>query len=245
MSRNINTEGIVIRKIDLNEADRIVTVLTREFGKIDCIAKGARRIKSKFCGRLELFCRIRLTGFQGRDLVTLDEAQLLETFPQENELDQHRALFAIAESTHKLIQSHQLIEGAYPLLHETLHEIRKTDKYDAILYAYLIRLLTLTGFLPHWNQCALCGTKLSSQLPIFVRFGDAHAVCGSCKHPADRPLRLAVTKWIHFMQNYPLADTLRVKADAETHSDVWLWLKEVLQNVLPYPLKSEEFLTTV
>jgi len=239
MNKHLHTEGIVIRKTDLNEADRIVTLLTPDHGKIDCIAKGARRLKSQFCGRLELFCYIRLTGFQGRDLVTLNEAHLIESFPQENDLDQHRALFMIAEITHKLVQSRQLIEGSYPLLLETLEEIRKTEKFDSVLYAYLIRLLTLTGFLPKWNQCALCGTALQPQHPIFVRLGDAHAVCGDCKHPADRALKTGVTQWINYMQNYPMADTLRVKAEADQHADVWFWLKEVMQNVLSAPLRSE------
>lgn len=239
MNKHLHTEGIVLRKTDFNEADRIVTVLTRDHGKIDCIAKGARRIKSKFCGRLELFCHIRLTGFQGRDLVVLDEAQLITPFPQNQSLEQHRILFTIAESTHKLIHAHQHIEGAYPLLTETLEALRDTAKHDPLLFTYLIRLLTLTGFLPQWNQCALCETTLNALRPIFVRLGDAHAVCGNCRQPADRALKTSVTKWINYMQNYPLTDTLRVQASAEEQNEVGLWLKEVLLNVLPYPLKSE------
>lgn len=242
MNRHLSTEGIILRKTDLGEADRIVTLLTPDHGKIDAIAKGARRLKSQFCGRLELLSRIQIIGFQGRDLVTLNEARLLDPFPQETDLARHRVLFMVAETTHKLVQTHQHIEGAYPLLRETLEELSKTEKYDSVLYAHLIRLLTLTGFLPKWNQCALCGTALKAEHPIFIRPIDAHAVCGDCKHPADRALRSGVTQWISYMQNQPMALSLRVKAESEQHADVWMWLKEVLLNVLPHPLKSEEFL---
>jgi len=242
MNRNLSTEGIVIRKTDLNEADRIVTLLTRDFGKIDCIAKGARRIKSKFCGRLELFCHVRIVGYQGRDLVTLDETQLLQTFPQDKNLEQHRALFFIAETTHKLIQSHQVIEGAYPLLLETLNHLGRTARTEGILFPYLIRLLTLTGFMPSWHACAICGEPLNLKNLISLRLEDAHAVCADCHHPADRTITPAVTKWINFMQNYPLSETLRVTAAPEQHAEVWGWLKEVLQNILSAPLKSEGFL---
>ena len=242
MNKHLQTEGIVLRKTDFNEADRIVTVLTRDHGKIDCVAKGARRIKSKFCGRLELFCHVRLTGFQGRDLVTLDEATLITPFPQNQTLEQHRILFTLAESTHKLIHPHQHIEGAYPLLMETLDALRATAKHDALLYAYLIRLLTLTGFLPPWNHCALCGTAFHASLPIFVRLGDAHAVCGNCKNPADRSFNAGIPQWISHMQRAPLAESLKVASAEGQRNEVWNWLKEVLQNILTYPLKTEEFL---
>jgi DNA repair protein RecO (recombination protein O) len=245
MNRNISTEGIVLRKIDFNEADRIVSVLTPELGKIDCVAKGARRLKSPFCGRLELLCRIHLTGSQGRDLVTLNETQLIDSFPQENDLPRHRACFMIAEISHKLIQTHQQIEGAYPLLREALEALQQTPKTDSVLYAYLIRLMTLAGFLPKWNQCALCGAEFDAHQPIFVHLGDAHALCGDCRHPADRPLKPGIAQWINTLQNHPMALSLRVKAVAEQHDDLWLWLKEVMQTVLPHPLRSDELLVRV
>jgi DNA repair protein RecO (recombination protein O) len=242
MNRHLSTEGIVLRKTDFNEADRIVTLLTRDHGKIDCIAKGARRLKSKFCGRLELFCHIRLTGFQGRDLVTLDEVNLITPFPQGQSLEQHRVLFTLAESTHKLIHAHQHIEGAYPLLLETLEALGGTQKHEALLYAYLIRLLTLTGFLPQWNHCALCDTAFHASLPIFVRLGDAHALCGNCKTPADRLLNAGIPQWISHMQRMPMTESLKVASAEGQRNEVWAWLKEVLQNILTYPLKTEEFL---
>ena len=185
---------------------------------------------------------MRLTGFQGRDLVTLDEATLITPFPQNQTLEQHRILFTLAESTHKLIHPHQHIEGAYPLLMETLDALRATAKHDALLYAYLIRLLTLTGFLPPWNHCALCGTAFHASLPIFVRLGDAHAVCGNCKNPADRSFNAGIPQWISHMQRAPLAESLKVASAEGQRNEVWSWLKEVLQNILTYPLKTEEFL---
>jgi DNA repair protein RecO (recombination protein O) len=245
MNKHFKTTGIVIRKIDLNEADRIVTVLTDEFGKIDCIAKGARRLKSKFCGRLELFYQVDLTCFQGRELTNLNEIHLLSAFPEEKDVNKHRILFYIAELTNKLIQSDQQIEGAYPLLFDTIQHLKNSDKLEIILHAYLIKLLTLAGFLSPWNKCGICNHPLNLEHLICLSATDAHVVCQDCCSPADNPLSIPIIKWVNFMQNYPLSDALKVKVDEKDHQSVWIWLQEVLGNLLTSPIKSEGFLQQV
>jgi DNA repair protein RecO (recombination protein O) len=74
MEKQKKTKGIVLRRFNLNEADQIVTVLTEDEGKVSLLAKGSRRLKSKFCGRLEPFYHVSLNYFQGRELGHLDEA---------------------------------------------------------------------------------------------------------------------------------------------------------------------------
>ncbi|MBN1258357.1 DNA repair protein RecO, partial [Candidatus Peregrinibacteria bacterium] len=78
MNRQFKTDGLILRKSNLNDADQILTVLTRDRGKISCIAKGCRRLKSRFCGRLEILYEVRLAGFEGRELAHLDEVELLD-----------------------------------------------------------------------------------------------------------------------------------------------------------------------
>lgn len=245
MKRHFKSNGIIIRKTDFNEADRIVTILTDDCGKIDCIAKGARRLKSKFCGRLELFYNINLTCFQGRNLANLNEAHLLSAFPEEKDVNKHRILFYIAELTNKLIQSDQQIDGAYPLLLDTLQNLKNSDKLEIILHAYLIKLLTLTGFLSPWNKCGICSHPLNLENLICLSATDAHVVCQDCSSPADSPLSVPLIKWVNFMQNYPLSDVLKVKVNEKDHQSVWIWLQGILENLLSSPIKSEKFLQSV
>jgi DNA repair protein RecO (recombination protein O) len=242
MKRNFKTKGIIIRKVDFNEADRIVTVLTDDLGKIDCIAKGARRLKSKFCGRLELFFNVDLICFQGRDLATLNEAHLINGFMEGKDINKHRILFYIAELTNRLIQSGQHIEEAYPLLQKTLSYLEYTDKYEILLHGYLVKLLTITGFLPPWNKCATCNEPLSLDKPVCLSALDANVVCDSCACSADRIIDVPLIKWVNFMQNYPLSDALKVKVKENDHQSVWQWLNGILGNLLSSPIKSEEFL---
>ncbi|MBU1017473.1 DNA repair protein RecO [Patescibacteria group bacterium] len=245
MKKNIKTIGLVIRKCDFGEADRIVTVLCDDYGKIDLLAKGARRLKSKFCGRLELFNEIELMGFAGRDLHYLDEADLIKAYPEEKDVGRHRILFYLAELTNRLIQSDQQVEGVYPLLQETLYHLQKTDRLETVLHAYLTKLLTLTGFLSPWNKCGICDASLSLNNAICLHATDGHLVCHECSSSADSQLSIALIKWVNFMQNYPLSDTLRVRVAEEDNQSVWIWLQSVLENLLSSPLKSEAFLQSV
>ncbi len=242
MNKNFKTKGIIIRKVDFGEADRIVTVLTEDFGKIDCIAKGARRIKSKFCGRLELFNHVLLNCFQGKDLAYLNETEVLGSLSETKELDRHRVQFYMAELTHKLIQPEQELMGAYRLLQDALRVLDDTVKYETVLQSYLIKLLTLSGFLPPWNHCSSCNDKLDLNDPIHLDHLDRHVLCSSCSTADDAPMNIALIKWINYMQNYPLSQAIQVQPEEKDQRFVWEWLQNLLDPLLSSPLKSEVFL---
>jgi len=244
MKKQIKTTGIVIRKCDFGEADRIVTVLTDEYGKIDLLAKGARRLKSKFCGRLELFNEIDLGGSVGRELYYLDNAELIRAYPEEKDVNRHRVLFYLAELTNRLIPPDQQTEGVYPLLQQTILHLQQTDRLETILHAYLTKLLTLTGFLSPWNKCGICDISLSLETPVCLHATDGHLLCPDCQSPADRPLSVPLIKWVNFMQQYPLSDVLKVAVQTADQQTVWLWLQGILENLLSSPLKSEAFMKT-
>lgn len=243
MNRHFKTAGIIIRKIDFGEANRIITVLTDDRGKIDCIAKGARRFKSRFCGRLELFYHVELICFQGRELALIDEVNVMEYFPEIRDVNKHYILFYIAELTNKLIQSGQHIEGIHSLLSKTIKCIFYSQKPDIILHSYLIKLLTLSGFLSPWNKCAMCNEALNPKNPVYINSVNANVACHNCASSADKIIDITLLKWINFMQNYPFSDTLRVKVEGKDHKTVWLWLQGILGNLFSAPIKSEEFLS--
>lgn len=142
----IKTEGIVIRRINFGEADQIVTLLCPDRGKIACVAKGSRRIKSKFCGRLELFYRVHVTGYQGRELLHLNEVEIVSAAAFEGTLPRHGALFAIAEATHRLVQDDQQVDGVYELLKNTLGRFAGGANEAGLLQDYLSELLCRLGF---------------------------------------------------------------------------------------------------
>ncbi|QQR83080.1 DNA repair protein RecO [Candidatus Peregrinibacteria bacterium] len=112
-NKNLKSTGVILRKVNLNEGDRIVTLLTADRGKVHALAKGARQFKSKFCGKLEPFNHLAFTGFQGRELIYLNEVELLSTFCERTA--EHGPLFYLAEVTHKLMQDDEHVDGVYEL----------------------------------------------------------------------------------------------------------------------------------
>ena len=79
MTNTYKTEAIIIKRMNLGEADRIVTAFSRDFGKIRFVAKGVRRIKSKFGGSVEPFYKSELLIVNGKSLDILSNAEIKET----------------------------------------------------------------------------------------------------------------------------------------------------------------------
>ena len=149
MNRLFKTEGIVIRKTNFGETDQILTLVTPDLGKISLLAKGSRRLPSQFCGRVGLLYQIAFTGYQGKGLGYLREAEIVRAEPFEKRSGKiHAALFYIAELTGKLLPEGQMTEGVYELLGQTLLQMQIETRPVEIAERYAMELLCRLGFLP-------------------------------------------------------------------------------------------------
>jgi DNA repair protein RecO (recombination protein O) len=244
MENQKKTTGIILCRISLNDADQIITILTRDFGKISCMAKGSQRIKSKFCGRLEPLYEIHLNYFQGRELGHLNEAELISCpIDEAIGIRTRSILFYIAEITNKLLAEAHQIEGVYELLQQTLSHLGRDERQnEVLLYAYLIKLLTLLGFMAPWNSCCRSGLKLNLNEPLFLSETEGSIVRNGYAAPNDKRLTPSVIKWVSYMQKENIDALRRISASPGERNEVWLIIKTILGSLLNYPLKSEAFL---
>lgn len=147
--RTQKTPGIVIRKRAVNEKDCAVLILTPFFGKIDAYAKGARNIKSKFTGHLDLLniCEFEIYTGPGSNIVT--ECNLNKNFTFFSE-DLKKFYFAslIAKILSKFINENENCEDIYDLSIETLYALERFSKEDLIYESFKIKLCDLLGSLP-------------------------------------------------------------------------------------------------
>jgi DNA repair protein RecO (recombination protein O) len=182
--RYYKTEAIVLRSIRLREADRVVHLYTNARGRVGAVAKGVRRTRSRFGGRLEPFFRLRLVLYEGRgELHTVTQAETVESYPR---LREHGASIGTAaaacESVLRLFGESEPNDAAYNLL---CHELQLLDAEPsaagpANLLAFRLKLLLAAGFLPELSSCARCGTQ---SLPVDgVKFSAATGgvVCPDC-----------------------------------------------------------------
>jgi DNA repair protein RecO (recombination protein O) len=179
-------EGIVLRTQKLGEADRIITVLTREHGRIRCVGKGVRRTSSKFGARLEPFSHVDLQVHVGRSLDTVQQAESFRSYGGRLVEDYacYTAGTAMLETAERLtpaekepaLQQFLLLVGGLRTLVTGEHEA------GLVLDAYLLRSLAVAGWAPSFESCARCGSE-GPHRGFNVQSGGV--VCPTCRPPGS------------------------------------------------------------
>ncbi|MCL6580917.1 MAG: DNA repair protein RecO [Firmicutes bacterium] len=155
-------EGIVLRARDFGEADRVVTILDRDQGKLEAVAKGARRAQSRLRGPCQPFTRGSFLLWHGRTLDGISQAETLEPFTALREdLVRLAAASYMAELTDDLVRERDPAPEIHDLLLESFRWLEAGPATPAevslILRAFELRLLTFGGFAPVLEACAVCG----------------------------------------------------------------------------------------
>jgi DNA repair protein RecO (recombination protein O) len=178
-------EAVVLRTHKLGEADRIVTLLTRQHGRVRAVAKGVRRTSSKFGARLEPFMVVDAQFYIGRSLDIVQQADSLGSYGAAIAADYERytAASAMVEAADRLNEAESspqqffLLVGALRALSQGEHAPR------AVMDSYLLRARSLSGWEPSLGDCARCGAP-GPHGAFVAQLGGT--VCPSCA-PAGSP----------------------------------------------------------
>lgn len=170
-------EAVVLRTMRLGEADRIVTLLGRTGGKLRGVAKGVRKTKSRFGGRLEPFTHVDVVAWQGRSsLDTITQVEVIEPFRGLREdLDRFALGEVMLEACDRVVQDHERSPRVYSLLLDGLHGLEK-EGTGLVLASFLLRLCGVAGFGPALDRCAECDSP-----PAWFSPGQGGAVCPRCR----------------------------------------------------------------
>ena len=228
-------EGIVLRTQKLGEADRIVSILTREHGRVRAVAKGVRRTKSKFGSRLEPFGHVDVQLYVGRSLDVVTQVETLTAFgsPLAQDYPRYTAGTAMLETAERLtaeerepaVQQYLLLVGGLRALVEGTHEP------GLVLDAYLLRSLSVAGYAPSFDACARCGLE-GPHRAFTVQGGGA--VCPDCRpagsaSPAPETLRLLAAL---LSGDWDIADASEVRHRREGNGLVSAYLQWHLERGL-------------
>ncbi|MBV9212639.1 MAG: DNA repair protein RecO [Actinobacteria bacterium] len=163
MPATFQTEAVVLRSIRYSEADRVLHLYSRERGRIGAIAKGVRRVKSRFGGRLEPLFRVDLLLHEGRgELYTVTSAETVDPHPSLRERrDAIERATQACDAVLRLLDSQEPNRAAYNLL---CRELRILDGDPAAAsraqaLAFRLKLLLAAGFAPELAACASCGER--------------------------------------------------------------------------------------
>ncbi|HEY7282962.1 MAG TPA: DNA repair protein RecO [Actinomycetota bacterium] len=173
-------QGVVLRRIKLAEADRIVTIMTQGSGKVRAVAKGARKTLSRFGARLEPMTHVQVLMYRGRgSLDTVTQAEILSAHHVlRSDYSLITAGEAMLEATDKVAEEHERNVRLFLLLLQGLRALdRAPADPSAVAESFLLKLLSLSGFHPSLSACAACGGPLD---PGLFSSSQGGAVCGGC-----------------------------------------------------------------
>jgi DNA repair protein RecO (recombination protein O) len=180
--RPVKTEGVVLRSMRFGEADRILHVYTLDRGRLSAIAKGVRRSRSRFGGRLEQFSHVGLVLHEGRsDLLTVTGADSIR--PHARLRAHGAAIDSAARACDALGRLFETTEPHPAVFHLLLNELALLDDdpskaTHANQLAFRLKLLLAAGLAPQLSACATCGEH-----EHLVAFSGAAGgvVCSSCE----------------------------------------------------------------
>src|SRR5437763_16903086 len=212
--RSYTTEAVVLRSIRFGEADRVLHLYTSERGRIGAVAKGVRKTKSRFGARLEPLSHVELQLHQGSgELQTITGVELRRSHQVARD-DYYRLSVGLigAEAMLRLFSEQEQNERAFTALARFLEVLddaphaAERPTLDPLALAFQLKLLWLSGYLPHLTSCAECGadTGLAGYSPQA-----GGAVCEACANGGALPLSRQGLVGIEGLLQRPLSEADR------------------------------------
>ncbi|NLY39291.1 MAG: DNA repair protein RecO [Firmicutes bacterium] len=183
--RTFKTDALVLLSRPLGEADRLITLLTWERGKISAVARGARKTKSKLAAGVDLFTYGQYILYQGRGLATITGQQVKEHFQYfRGDVALYPFGLYLAELTGKAISGEEPCRPVCHLLLEGWRLLGEDLDRELLCRAFELKLADLLGYRPNLNGCFLCGS------PETAWFNQAHGSL-TCKQCGGGGVRVA------------------------------------------------------
>ncbi|MGE5530009.1 MAG: DNA repair protein RecO [Patescibacteria group bacterium] len=179
-------EGIVLSNREIGEADRVVTLLCREQGKLEAVARGARRPRNRLVGLTLPFNLLRVSLFSGRGLDQLSQAEGIRSFQGLRD-DLTRLAYAsyLVELAREFLPEHEPNPGVFELLLLSLTRLEAGREPEGLTRLFELRLLDLSGFRPALDGCLLCGGPPGGEVAFSCASGGFYCGCCAREDPAS------------------------------------------------------------
>ena len=235
-------EGVILSTLNFGDANRVVIIYTKEYGKIEVNAYGCRRAKSPLAGAIQMFNHINAELSHGAQVDTIRDADVINFYPNLT-TDIERLSYATIffDIVNRMTLPKFCEVEIYNLLVKSLPVINKKNPQIATLMA-IAQFMELTGFQLNFENCVLCGKKIIGDSSLSL--SDGGAVCESCSHGAIKGYR--------YPENLRRTFETLLSFDWQTETSLTFDLHEVLtakkilfhyaQMVIGKELKSIKFL---
>jgi DNA repair protein RecO (recombination protein O) len=241
----VQTEAVVLRNYKLAEADKIVVLLTRDSGLIRGVARGARRLKSRFGASLEPFTVVSLTYYEKeeRELVSIRQTEIItSSFTLAGDT---KAMAILDEMAYLITKFVPMGEGnlrIYKMVVACLEVVYQLPEDILKIFLYFrLWLLKLSGFLPDFRDCYLCASSLLEGKVAYLK-GGGRVICANCGTDG-RLVDSNVIYHFNLMQRISPAKYADLEIGEETIKHVALILRYLIEHVLEDELRTVSSIT--
>jgi len=178
------TNGVMIKKKDLGEADQLFTIYTKDFGKLEILGKAIRKITSKLRSGADIFYLSDIEFIQGKTHKTLTDAVLIEKFENvRKDLGKLKITYKIADIFNGLVKGQEKDEILWNLLNEIFEKLNNLQftisNLQLIYYYFLWNFLSLLGYTPELYNCPICQKRLTPE-NLYFNPKEGGLICNLC-----------------------------------------------------------------
>lgn len=246
--RSFRASAVVLRHTDWGEADRLLTLYTRDQGIVRALAKGARKVTSRKAGHLQPFTHITVQLAKGRDLLIVTQVETVNAFlPLHDDLVKTGYAAYVVEL---LLRFSYEGEGADPsifrLLVDTLDRIEKEeDAWMATRY-YEVRLLDAVGFRPQLFECVNCGREIMAE-DQFFSFTSGGVICPRCGEgiPNLTKISLEALKYLRHFQRSSYKEASRARPGPDVQKEAEMLMQGYFTHLLERTLNTPGFIRKI
>lgn len=181
MNRLLSTEGIILKNIKVNEADKIITIYSLEYGKIRGIAKGVRKTKSQFGSSLENLTISRIIIYRGKTINIINQTEIIDSFfSQTKYLFRYGLAIKCAEIVDKLCADEDSNKELFYLFKKYLLLLKDEKNPTLLTESFLWKLFSILGYKPELNKCVSCGKLPDKEEWTILDISKGGILCPNC-----------------------------------------------------------------
>ncbi len=238
----IKSEAIVIRTSDYGESNKVVTVYTKDFGKMGMMARGAKKTKSRLSSVSQLFTHAHFLIQKGSGLGSLSQGEIINTFRGIKQ-DIFKTAYAayMVELLDKTTEDNEASPALFEFLKLSLTYLDEGVDPDILKAIFEMKMLRLSGVSPQVDRCVLCGRREG----IFsFSIGEGGFLCNQCRHSDPNALVLTpqTAKLLNLIYHIDLSRLGNVSVKEETKKTLNKVLTTYIDEYTGVRLKSKRFL---
>lgn len=249
--RLYKTNAIVLSDSELGDQDKIITLLSDQYGKIRAVAKGARRLKSRFAPAVQMPSYVNAVLYRSQriEVDTFNECKIKSPFLGiRNELVRLSYGYYLVELIMKFIRGAETPPFLFDLVLKMLFLLEKTPEKSlpVLMRSFELKMLTILGYRPYLAGCVDCHRRIERSREVYFSGYEGGILCSSCSRKrVGKLVSYEAIRWMKFFANTPLKKLANIRAGEKIEKE----LKVIPESYIPHRLGEDvlsyDFIETV